>query len=160
AVTVPLAIGIRLRLLSGAVHAQRRDGGAVQRDHPGAVRRLGCARGQPAVPALHLPADHRGSCVQVDLAPPQSGRLAAPQPAQRDQVVDGVQPMASDPVEETGLPPGTSHTYRIRATDPFGNTVQSPASTPVQASPATLLGTAAMELDYCDLSPAPTVTTI
>nr|WP_235036479.1 hypothetical protein [Actinomadura sp. K4S16] len=38
AVAVPLTIGRHLGLLPGAVHAQRRDGGAVQRDHPGAAR--------------------------------------------------------------------------------------------------------------------------
>ncbi|WUH98844.1 hypothetical protein OHR68_35935 [Spirillospora sp. NBC_00431] len=34
---------------------------------------------------------------------------------------------------DTGLTPGSTHTYSIRATDHFGNTTQSPASDPVQA---------------------------
>lgn len=34
---------------------------------------------------------------------------------------------------DTGLPPGNTHTYTIRATDHYGNTTQSPASNPAQA---------------------------
>ncbi|WP_242909194.1 hypothetical protein [Actinomadura terrae] len=34
---------------------------------------------------------------------------------------------------DTGLTPGSSHTYAIRAIDPFNNRVRSPASAPVQA---------------------------
>ncbi|GAA4227278.1 hypothetical protein GCM10022254_14570 [Actinomadura meridiana] len=33
---------------------------------------------------------------------------------------------------DTGLPPGSTHTYTIRATDHYGNTAQSPTSDPVQ----------------------------
>ncbi|MEW2354545.1 hypothetical protein [Spirillospora sp. NPDC029432] len=34
---------------------------------------------------------------------------------------------------DTGLAPGSSHTYSVRVTDPFGNSTRSPQSTPAQA---------------------------
>jgi len=34
---------------------------------------------------------------------------------------------------DTGLAPGSSHTYSVRAIDPFNNRIRSPASDPVQA---------------------------
>lgn len=38
---------------------------------------------------------------------------------------------------DTGLTPGSTHTYTVRATDHFGNTTQSPTSDPVQTSQPT-----------------------
>jgi hypothetical protein len=47
-----------------------------------------------------LAGDDRGRAVQIDVAPAQPGRLAAAQAAQRDQVVDGIQPVLFDRGEE------------------------------------------------------------
>ena len=41
---------------------------------------------------LELPGNDRGAGVEIDVAPSQSGGLATPQAAQRDQMVGGVQP--------------------------------------------------------------------
>ncbi|MGH3190730.1 MAG: hypothetical protein ACRDPY_22085 [Streptosporangiaceae bacterium] len=43
---------------------------------------------------LELPGNDRGAGVEIDVAPPQPGGFAAPQAAQRDQMVGGVQPVA------------------------------------------------------------------
>jgi trimeric autotransporter adhesin len=42
---------------------------------------------------------------------------------------------------DTGLTPGSSHTYRVQAVDPFGNTITSSASSPVTISSAPPPGT-------------------
>jgi hypothetical protein len=68
------------------VLAQRGDGGPVQCDDPAsgvALRRPG---DQPAAELLQLPRHGQGPCVEVEVAPPQAGGLAAAQPAQRDEV--------------------------------------------------------------------------
>ncbi len=98
----PVAGPVRARLgpLPVTVGTQRRDGRVIQGDDPGAVRRLGRADRQPAVVLLQLLGDHRGLAVQVDVAPAQPGGLAATQPAQRDQVVGGIQPVLFYAVQE------------------------------------------------------------
>jgi hypothetical protein len=45
-------------------------------------------------------ADHRHALIQIDVTPAQPGRLAAPQPAQRDQMEGRVQPVIADRGEE------------------------------------------------------------
>src|SRR5271166_1629006 len=60
------------------------------------------AGGAPTVRAADLP-----GAVQVHVTPAQPGRLAAPQAAQRDQVIGGIQPVPPDRVQELrGLPCG------------------------------------------------------
>ena len=100
AVEVVPSGGGALGELACAVGTQGSDGGAVQGDDPLAVSRLGRAQGDVAVVLLELPGDDRGAGAEVDVAPAQPAGFAAPQPAQRDQVVGGVQPVALDGVEE------------------------------------------------------------
>lgn len=69
---------------------QGSDGGAVQGDDPLAMSRLGRAQRNVTVVLLELPGDDRGAGVEIDVAPPQPGGFAAPQAAQRDQMVGGV----------------------------------------------------------------------
>ena len=78
--------GASLGPLPDPVLAQRGDGGLVQRDDPAsgvALRRPG---DQPAAELLQLPRHGQGPRVEVEVAPPQAGGLAAARPAQRDEV--------------------------------------------------------------------------
>jgi len=105
-----------LGLLSCFVGAQHRDGGAIQRDGALAAGGLRRAQHQAAVVLLELAGDDRGGAVEVDVAPAQPGRLAPAQPAQRDQMVGGVEPVAADGVQEScGL---RRRPHRHRRTDP------------------------------------------
>jgi hypothetical protein len=73
------------------VLAQRGDGGLVQGDDSAsgaALRRLG---DQPAAELLQLPRHGQGPGIEVEVAPPQAGGLAAAQPAQRYEVEHRVQ---------------------------------------------------------------------
>jgi hypothetical protein len=75
-----------LGLLAALMGTQRRDRGPVERDHPAsrvAFRRPG---DQPPAELLQLLGHRQRPGIQIHVAPPEPGGLAAAQPAQRDQV--------------------------------------------------------------------------
>src|SRR3569833_1162433 len=86
--------------LPGAVLAQRGDRGAIQGDHPSAMPGLRAAADDTAVVLLLLLTDHRSATIEIKVTPARPGRLPAPQPTRRDQVVSGVQAMITDLVQE------------------------------------------------------------
>jgi hypothetical protein len=69
---------------------------------PGQPASLGRAQGDGTVVLLELPGDDRGAGVEIDVALPQPGGFTAPQAAQRDQVVGGIQPVALNGIQERG----------------------------------------------------------
>lgn len=75
------AVGFGLVLLVPLVATQHPDRGMVQRQRAAARRALGRRLHQPAPRGLELPGDAHHACHQVDVAPPQTHRLAAAQPA-------------------------------------------------------------------------------
>jgi len=102
AVVVAITGLCALQPLEGDVCPQDRDGGAVQGDDPLAVGCLRRAHRDVPVVLLQLSGDDCRGRVQVDVAPAQPAGIAAAEPAQRDQVVPGVQAVAADGIEERG----------------------------------------------------------
>jgi hypothetical protein len=78
AVPIGLANVQALTLLALPVPRQRGDGRAVQRDRPYAAGGLRWTNDHVTVVLLQLLVDGCDAAVQVEIAPPQAARLAAP----------------------------------------------------------------------------------
>jgi hypothetical protein len=101
--------GGSLGLLPHVVGTQRRDRRLVERDDPPPGIAPGRPGHQPPAELLQLPGHRERPGVEVKVAPPQAGGLAAAQPAQRHQMEQRIQPMTPHPGQEPGGLPGGPH---------------------------------------------------